>query len=267
VRRSALAAAGALFLCSTVSSSMALAFQRETTDDPLCTEDVNVNCPHNGTPLEWRDFPVSFFIDPDGSGVDDETVIDAARAAFGSWQSASRNGITFRFGGTASGSSNGDDDRNLIHFRSFTGGRDVFAQSVLTYDVETGDLLDVDVELNSSFDFDALDGPHSDPTGPVDLQAVLTHEAGHLLGLDHENRFGEAVVMFFSDRPGNITHRNLSNDDRSGVRAIYPASSGDSGDGGGGGGCAAAQTSADDRWAVVALLAGLLFATRYRGRR
>ena len=264
MRRFALVAAGALFLSSTVISATALAFQRETTDDPSCTEDVNVNCPHNGTPLEWRDFPVSFFIDPDGSGLDDETVIDAARAAFNSWQNASRNGITFRFAGTTSGSSNGDDERNLVHFRSFAGGQDTFAQSILTYDVETGDLLDVDIELNSTFDFDALDAPHSDPLGPVDLQSVLTHEAGHLLGLDHENRFGEAVVMFFSDTPGNTTHRNLSNDDRSGVRAIYPASSDDSGDGDGGSGCAAAETGAGDRWAVLALLAGLLVATRYR---
>jgi hypothetical protein len=264
VKRLALAAAGAFLLSSTASS--VLAFQRETTDDPSCTEDVNVNCPHNGTPLEWRDFPVSFFVDPDGSGLDDETVIDAARAAFDSWQNASRNGITFRFGGTTSGSSNGDDERNLIHFRSFAGGFDTFAQSILTYDVETGDLLDVDIELNSSFDFDALDEPHSDPLGPVDVQAVLTHEAGHLLGLDHENRFGEAVVMFFSDTPGNITHRNLSNDDRSGVRAIYPADSDNSGGDGDGGGCATAETTAGDRWAVVALLAGLVLVSRLRRR-
>ena len=255
--------------------STAHAFQRETTDDPRCAEAPNVNCPHLGTPLEWRAFPVSFFVDPGSSGVSAGTVIDAAEGAFATWQNASRNGITFRFDGTTSGSgSNGDDGRNVIHFRPFFGGRDTFAQSILTYDVETGELLDVDIELNDNFSFAVLPSGQNEPTDPrVDLPSVLTHEAGHLLGLDHENRFGPGVVMYFSDTTGNTSHRSLSNDDRSGVRAIYPAGSGD-GDGNGGedgdgdgdgGGCVAAEGSGGtDRAAVLVLLLGLLVALRAR---
>ena len=253
--------------------STAVAFQRETTDDASCTEAPNVNCGHGGTPLEWRDFPVSFFIDPDGSGLADGTVIDAAEAAFATWQNASRNGITFDFAGTTTTGSNGDDRRNVIHFRPFIGGRDTFAQSILTYDVETGELLDVDIELNDNFDFAPLPSGQNDPSDSrVDLRAVLTHEAGHLLGLDHENRFGEEVVMYFSDTTGNTTHRNLSNDDRSGVRTIYPTSDGggDSGDGdgGGGGGCSASEGTSADGALIAAVLLGLLeIGRRRRSRR
>jgi hypothetical protein len=252
-------------------ASSAPAFQRETTDDPRCAEAPNVNCEHRGVPLEWRTFPVSFFIDPDSSGLSAGTVIDVAEAAFTTWQNASRNGITFRFGGTTSvGGSNGDDGRNVIHFRPFVGGRDTFAQSILTYDVETGELLDVDVELNDNFSFAVLPSGQNDPTDPrVDLPAVLTHEAGHLLGLDHENRFGPAVVMYFSDTTGNTSHRNLSGDDRSGVRTIYPTGGGDGDDDGDddgdGGGCVAAGSAGGaDRAAVLVLLLGLLVTLRAR---
>jgi hypothetical protein len=256
-------------------ASTAFAFQRETTDDPRCAEAPNVNCEHRGIPLEWRTFPVSFLVDAGSSGASAGTVIDAAEGAFATWQNASRNGITFRFDGTTSVSgSNGDDGRNVIHFRPFVGGRDTFAQSILTYDVETGEFLDVDIELNDNFSFAVLPSGQNDPTDPrVDLPSVLTHEAGHLLGLDHENRFGPGVVMYFSDTTGNTSHRSLSTDDRSGVRAIYPTGGGDgdgdgSGDGDGDGdgiGCAAAEGSGGaDRAAVLVLLLGLVVALRIR---
>lgn len=254
-----------------VAGGTAAAFQRETTNDPTCAEAPGANCPHLGTPLAWRRFPVGFFVDPDSAGLPVDVVVDVAESSFDSWERASDEGITFRLEGTAAvGAADGEDGRNVVFFRPFPTGQETFAQSILTFDSETGEIFDVDVELNSNFEFAVLSAGQNDPSDPrVDLQAVLTHEVGHLLGLDHENRFGPAVVMYFSDTTGNATHRNLTSDDRTGVRAIYPGpadeSPGDDG-GGGGGGCTVAERATADRGLVVALVAALAIASAVRRR-
>lgn len=253
-------------------ASGAAAFQRETTDDEVCEEAPGINCGHSGTPLSWRTFPVSFFVAPDFAGLSFQTVVDVAERSFQTWETASREGITFRLAGTATqGDTDGSDGRNTVFFRPFPIGQATFAQSVLTFDSETGEIFDVDIELNSNFTFAVLPSGQNDPNDPrVDLEAVLTHEAGHLLGLDHENRFGEAVVMFFSDTTGNTTHRTLTSDDRNGVRAIYPAGTGNGGGddgGGGGGGCETTTPAAVDRHAVMLLGLGLITASLARRTR
>jgi hypothetical protein len=230
------------------------AFQHETTDDPDCDEGPGFNCEHNGTPLFWNTFPVRFFVNGDDSGLGFTTVRNAVSAAFDTWQGASDDGIVFEFGGQSGKRSDGRDGCNMFSWIELgNDAADTFAQSILTYDRNSGELFDVDTEMNSSFEFAVL--PASDPFDPrVDVQAVSTHEVGHLLGLAHENDFGPQVVMFFSDTSGNTMHRTLSSDDRSGVRAIYPARAtlgigtsteclqssggGSGGGGGGGGGCA-----------------------------
>jgi len=243
-----------------LSSAPLLAFQRETTNDPSCAEGPGVNCPHLGTPLSWRSFPVLYFINSDRSGLS----LDAARspidAAFSSWQSGSRNGITFAFGGQSHNGSDGQDGQNTISWLSLSNATDTFAQTILTFDSQSGQIFDADVELNDNFQFAVLPAGEDDPNDQtVDLQAVLTHEAGHLLGLDHENRFGPQVVMFFEDTTGDTTHRALTGDDQSGARTIYPSSGGGSGSGGGGGGCLLGPSpGANDVWPVAALFAWLV---------
>ena len=266
MRPLALALAGWL-----VAGGTATAFQRETTNDPACPEAPGVNCPHLGTPLQWRRFPVGFFVDPEFAGIPFGTVIEIAESSFATWESASEEGITFRLEGTAAVSGpDGEDGRNVVFFRPFPTGQQTFAQSILTFDSETGEIFDVDVELNSNFQFAVLPSGQNDPSDSrVDLRAVLTHEVGHLLGLDHENRFGPAVVMYFSDTSGNASHRNLTSDDRAGVRAIYPVPAGESpdGGGGGGGGCEVAERPSADRALLFAIVAGLGWAATHRGRK
>jgi len=251
------------------------AFQRETTDDDDCQEADDVNCAHHGTALAWRSAPVTFFVNSDESTLSFAAVRDAVRAAFSTWQSASSNNITFSFGGQSHSGSDGNDGQNTVHFVHLgSTAKDTFAQSTLTYDSRTGEIFDVDIELNADEPFAILPDGENNPFDPeVDVQAVTTHEVGHLAGLAHENRFGPSVVMYFSDTSGNTTHRRLASDDRSGVRAIYPTVVGltdggsGGGDGGGGGGCrldpAATPLAA---WPVALVLAALAISRARAGR-
>jgi hypothetical protein len=116
-----------------------------------------------------------------------------------------------------------------------------------TFDSATGEILDADMELNgwdgaypavgSLFTCEAPSAPKcSDPpygqTGcsAVDVTAVVTHEAGHMLGLDHvcSNAFpapydacpaGDPVMV---PQVGLVSQRALSADDVNGVCTIYP---------------------------------------------
>jgi Matrixin len=270
-----------VFVASLAVVTPLRAFQHETTNDPNCDEGPGVDCPHLGTPLSWNVFPVRFFVNADASGLSFDSARDAISAAFSTWQSASADGIAFEFGGQTQRGSNGDDGCNVVSWQKLgQGAVDTFAQSIVTFDKNSGQIFDVDVELNSDDPFAVLPAGEDDPFDErVDLQAVSTHEVGHLVGLDHENRFGPEVVMYFSDMSGNTTHRNLTSDDRNGVLAIYPepailgagtttanCTSGGGGGGGGGGGCALSPSRRPmDLWPVAAVLVSL--AARQRRRR
>ena len=247
-----------------VSAAPLAAFQHETTDDPRCTEALGTNCPHLGIPFFWPadQMPVVYVVNSDLSGVSFGAARDAVNAAFSTWQSASSNGITFAFGGQSHGGSDGRDGQNTISWQPLTNSSDTFAQSIITFEKATGVIVDVDTELNANFEFAVLPTGEDDPSDPrPDIEGVVTHEVGHLLGLDHENRFGTQVVMFFSDTSGNTTHRALTSDDRSGVRSIYSGGSnggGSGGGGGGGGGCALARSRHDaELWPVAMLIVAL----------
>jgi hypothetical protein len=120
--------------------------------------------------------------------------------------------------------------------------RDILALTSVSYSLANGAILDADVEVN---DWDGVDpgaaivsrplhgwyitcsgaGPVCQTYGEsgcqyLDLQSVLTHEAGHFLGLGDVALAN--VTMNASSLPGDVSRRTLAPDDVAGVCAIYP---------------------------------------------
>ena len=163
-----------------------------------------------------------------------------------------------------------------------------------TANTKTGQIYDADVEVNL-VDYqwaDVVEDPSL--TNDMDLQNALTHELGHLVGLDHTcfDAFSsatgvrpldndgmplpdcatasadvQATTMFPSAQPGDTQKRTLGPDDVNAVCTIYnvddPPPPPGTGVNGGCTGCAAAGRPGDTGAAAAfALLAAVLIARR-----
>lgn len=96
---------------------------------------------------------------------------------------------------------------------------EAMALTMLWFNKRTGEILDVDMELNlGSGEFtDCLQ--QTCGAGQVDLQNTVTHEAGHLLGLGHSNELPSAMDAQ-SYTQWETAKRHLSDDDKLGYCAL-----------------------------------------------
>jgi hypothetical protein len=116
------------------------------------------------------------------------------------------------------------DGKHLIVFRdtSWTGTDAVntLALTIVTYGVMSGTIYDADTEINTFGHLVTTEEPPPPsgyPPNTYDLQSILTHEAGHFLGLAHST--DTSAVMYAYYHPGSVT---LTPDDVAGICTIYP---------------------------------------------
>jgi hypothetical protein len=151
------------------------------------------------------------------------TPLEAVETALRSWALAP---VGMYFDGTvADTDANDEDDLNLITFADTTVNREELDRTGnavaltstwarLDRDAEQWTIRDTDILLNPGERF-ATDGR----AGAYDVQAVLTHELGHALGLDHSPI--AAATMYPLVGTGRVTARTLEPDDLAGMQALY----------------------------------------------
>lgn len=112
------------------------------------------------------------------------------------------------------------DQINRVGFsaRDWPQTQSAYAVTSLTFDAQ-GVLSDVDIELNA--ERYAWSTTVEVPVDKVDVLNTLTHEVGHVLGLDHSPV--EGSTMFFDAPLGESSKRTLEEDDIAGICEIYPA--------------------------------------------
>ena len=91
------------------------------------------------------------------------------------------------------------------------------AVTVSSYRDDTGELVDADILVNGEMAFEVA--TEECAADRFDLTLVLTHELGHVLGLDESDVFG--ATMWPNTRMGESARRELSVDDVDGVVALY----------------------------------------------
>jgi MYXO-CTERM domain-containing protein len=229
----------ALFLAVACFSDRALAFCRTRTCqvDKTCEFDEN-GCSVGGHAAHWKSGCLSFAMQANGSmlqGISAEAASGVAEDAFRLWTDAQCHA-----GGTppltlsarrnvqcAVPEFNCNPEHynaNVIMFQDegWVHGPSALAVTCVTLNLRTGEILDADMEINTTppfFDF-SLPG---DSIG-ADLHTVITHEAGHFVGLDHSHLNGAVMFASYDD---SVILSSLSDDDIAGVCEIYPGKADD----------------------------------------
>lgn len=241
---------GASCLATWLPGGQAFAFCQTTTclpsvscvDDPeqCCILDRN-GCDTNGLVVTWQSECASYAITQGGSpqrGISSAQLSEAVDRAFQRWTSVncglSSPSIRFENFGAAEcaavevNSIHGGPNANLWMFRDETwphtepsgSGSSVnsaaLALTTVTFNWMTSEMLDADVEINSA-EAQFTTGDHNIF---IDLDAIVTHEAGHFLGLDHTN--DTTATMAPGYVPHTVDQRTLALDDERGVCASYP---------------------------------------------
>ena len=263
-----------------------------------------------GTPLARPTGCVVFaVVEPKYQMVSWDDLVSATAAAAASWTQASGgcgDGLRFEVAkATSDGVGVEGDGVNAVIFRAsnYCNSRgaaptcDPLSLAVTwLYDTDSpgnagdGQLFETDIEING----EAYEWGLSPDIRTMDLQAALTHELGHALGLDHncyESGFGlprplddqgnptvncdvatgavAAATMYPQTNYASTRGRTLSDDDISGVCAIYPAGTSPTCQGAlEPAGCSCAVAAAP-RSAASSFAFGFLavFASAWRGRR
>jgi hypothetical protein len=191
-------------------------------------------CYIQGTPLYWPSTCISFAVQSAGSktsAIDFDTANDIIEAAFLKWAIVDCGGAQPSFSFVNKGAvdchkaeyNQESGNANLFMFRDdswpYMNQLDTLALTTLTYNVESAEIFDADVEINTA---DATFTTVDDP-GPedADLEAVVTHEIGHFLGLAH-SEVNAATMRAIGYELGTTGLRTLAGDDIQGICEIYP---------------------------------------------
>lgn len=207
----------------------AAAFCRSTTCVGECNRDPD-NCKTAGQPLSWAPFVVEFRVASRGSEFIPFPVIEeVTQLSFVAWSdipcATGTASIAFTRGPDtdchcAEYDPGANDNENVILFQDtkwdYTGVDNTLAKTTVSYDAETGVILDADIELNHAFN----EFTTGDDAVVYDLQSILTHEVGHFIGLDHTPDF--AATMNAGYQEGTTEQRSLEPDDEAGACAAYP---------------------------------------------
>lgn len=162
-------------------------------------------------PVAWpaSSFPITYQVDsrvmttlPNAANVLDR--------AFSAWATVPDTNISFRSLGVASGLTAGNDAKNTVTLADDL-FKDQYAIAMTTnwYDTN-GRLTEADIQIDGSL-----------AKSDYNLQQAVTHEVGHLLGLDHSAVLSSIMYPWVprgSDTPA------LDSDDRIAIANVYPRS-------------------------------------------
>jgi hypothetical protein len=185
--------------------------------------------------LYWKNLCVGYSVQRDASSLRHVTLAQATQAAaqaFAAW-----SGVSCAAGGGPGiraedlgpvecdmvQYNSSQPNQHVIIFRDGSWPYDDPSNTVglttITYDATDGEIFDADTEVNTQ-DFDLV-ASGTIPDGSYDLASVLTHEAGHFLGLAHSR---DTTAVMYAHYPAERSA--LTVDDEDGVCSVYPPGGG-----------------------------------------
>ncbi|MCC7240291.1 MAG: matrixin family metalloprotease [Acidobacteria bacterium] len=183
--------------------------------------------------VRWPAGPIRYFVnDRDIPGVSAGDFRSAITRAAATWQAVPGTSLAFEDQGMTAAPPGGLDGRNTLGFLDRPDLDRVLGATSLLLDSATGALVEADVFLNTRFQWSV--SPQG-AAGFVDVESIVLHELGHLIGLGHSaigetertasggrRVLGSGAVMFpIALTPGATSDRVLQADDIAAVTDLY----------------------------------------------
>lgn len=157
------------------------------------------------TPISWAPaaFPITWTLDQRAANA---IAPDAVNRAFSDWTSVPNSAISFRSAGVVSAPA-GKDGINSVSLKDGLFANSGFIAYTTTWFDDSGRITEADIEV--------------DPTAVKngDMETLVEHEVGHLLGLDHSAVLSSVMYPYIEDD----AKTNLDGDDSNAISTIYPA--------------------------------------------
>lgn len=221
-----------LALPALLTPSLASAWCRSTTCKGSACETNEKGCPSSGQGLWWRGGCIGYSLEAAGSRmIDKEELRNAVRKSFQTWsQIKCKQGgfasITFaelpETPCNSSGYAAAGPNVNAVILQDddwkFKEDNNV-AKTSVHFDSATGEIVDADLEINTAVNLFSTNSEQLAGERYLDLQSVITHEVGHMLGLSHSDRVESVMFALYK---GPMKGRKLTRDDEEALCKIYP---------------------------------------------
>lgn len=185
---------------------------------PRASRAYEVKRSADGSLVRWAEARVSFSVKPEVLEL--RGAENAVGKAIAAW-SGRGGGPEIALGRKANaGAAPGADGRNTIFYAKdgYAPAGNALAITILSYDEQTGRILDADIVLNGKFKLGRIG--IGDDTDEYDVNRVVAHEMGHALGLSDEPA-REDALMFPYVAPSAVLLSAPARDDVAGLATLY----------------------------------------------